>query len=187
VEADRVCPEEGDLTQECRDAGVETQVLAQMGLWSTSVRVGERLRLPQSVAWARNGYSLVAAARALRSLLIQSPPDLVITKGLAAHFSGGVTARRLGIPCVWHAQDLISERNFGVYRRAFGRAARWLPTQIIVDEPASQNNFRNPATAHHGDHNGVDTNVFRPDSMALPSVRNWVFEQTNWSWAMSDA
>src|SRR5712691_9675152 len=53
-----ICPAEGDLTQACRDAGVETQVLEQTSLWSTSVRVGERLRLPNPAAWAWDGYAI---------------------------------------------------------------------------------------------------------------------------------
>src|SRR5258706_10854108 len=53
-----ICPEEGDLTQACRDAGVETQVLNQPSLLSTSVRVGSQLRLPNPLAWAWGGYAI---------------------------------------------------------------------------------------------------------------------------------
>ena len=158
-----ISPEVGDLTRACADAKVSTQVLEQTSLWSTSMRVGRRLRLPNPVAWLRNGYSLGTAVRGLRRLLIQAAPDLVVTKGLSAHFLGGLTARRLGIPCVWHVQDFISERNLGIYRFAFGRAAGWLPTQIIVDGSSIGEqlpDFLQPRITVI--HNGVDTNVFRP-------------------------
>jgi glycosyltransferase involved in cell wall biosynthesis len=158
-----VCPEEGDLPQACRDAGVETQVLEQTGLWSTSVRVGARLRLPNPVAWTWNAYSIGAATRALRRLLTQAHADLVVTKGLSSHFSGGFAARKLGIPCVWHVQDFISERSFGVYRRAFGRAARWLPNQIIVDGISIEKQLpRSLQPRITVVHNGIDTSTFRP-------------------------
>jgi glycosyltransferase involved in cell wall biosynthesis len=88
---------------------------------------------------------------------------LVVTKGLSAHFFGGLAARKLDIPCVWHAQDLISERSLGIYRRAFGRAARWLPDQIIADgrSIAEQlpRSLRSLVTVIP---NGVDIDVFRP-------------------------
>jgi glycosyltransferase involved in cell wall biosynthesis len=158
-----VCPEDGELTRACREAGVETHVLEQTGLRSTSVRVGSRLRLPNPGAWAWNGYALSAAARKLRRFLNQTRPALVVTKGLSAHFFGGFAARKLGIPCVWHAQDFISERAFGIYRRAFGRAARWLPTQVIADGVSIAEQL--PASLQSRItviHNGVDTNVFHP-------------------------
>jgi glycosyltransferase involved in cell wall biosynthesis len=158
-----VCPEEGDLTRACRNAGVETRVLKQTGLWSTSVRVGRRVRVPNPFAWMWNGYSVCARARVLRRLLSQSRPDLVVTKGLSAHFSASMAARKLGIPCVWHVQDLISERSFAIYRRAFGRAARRLPEQIIVDGSAIERQLpRSLQPRITVIHNGVDTNIFRP-------------------------
>src|SRR5258707_5171912 len=128
-----VCPGDGELTRVCRDAGVEAHVLEQTGLRSTSVRVGSKLCLPNPGAWAWNGYALAAAARKLRRFLNQTRPALVVTKGLSAHFFGGWAARNLGIPCVWHAQDFISERSFGIYRRAFFLAARLLPTHVLAD------------------------------------------------------
>jgi glycosyltransferase involved in cell wall biosynthesis len=158
-----VCPEDGDLTRACRGAGVETHVLEQTDLQSTSVRVGSTLRVPNPGAWAWNGYAVVVAARRLRRFLNQTRPALVVTKGLSAHFFGGLAARKLDIPCVWHAQDLISERSLGIYRRAFGRAARWLPDQIIADgrSIAEQlpRSLRSLVTVIP---NGVDIDVFRP-------------------------
>jgi len=158
-----VCPEAGELTRACRDAGVETHVLEQTGLRSTSVRVGSTLRLPNPAAWAWNGYAVGGAVRRLRRFLAQSHPALVVTKGLSAHFAGGLAARKLGIPCVWHAQDLISEHSFGLYRRAFGRVAGWLPQQIIADGASISEQLPSSLQSRITViHNGVDTNVFHP-------------------------
>jgi glycosyltransferase involved in cell wall biosynthesis len=159
-----VCPEDGELPRACRDAGVEANVLEYTGLRSTSVRIGSTLRVPNPAAWAWNGYALGAATRKLRRFLAESHPALVVTKGLSAHFFGGLAARKLGIPCVWHAQDFISERSFGIYRRAFGRAARWLPEQIIVDGASIAEQLpRSLQPRITVILNGVDTNIFRPE------------------------
>jgi glycosyltransferase involved in cell wall biosynthesis len=107
--------------------------------------------------------ALLITARRLARFLKREKPDLVVTKGLFAHFYGGLAARRLRIPCIWHAQDFISERLFGVYRRGFGLVARWLPGYVIVDGAAIADqlphSMQNRTSVIH---NGVDSNVFRP-------------------------
>jgi len=159
-----VCPEDGELTRACRDAGVEAHVLEHPGLRSTSVRIGSSFRVPNPAAWAWNGYALGVAARKLRRFLAQTRPALVVTKGLSSHFFGGLAARKMGIPCVWHAQDLISERSFGIYRRVFGRAASWLPEQIVVDGASIAEQLpRSLQSRITVIHNGVDTNIFHPE------------------------
>jgi glycosyltransferase involved in cell wall biosynthesis len=157
-----MCPEEGDLTTACRDAGVDTRVLQQRRLRSTSVRIGD-FRVPNAAAWGWNAASIRANARALAGRLKDIAPDLVITKGMSAHFYGGLAARQLKLPCVWHVQDFISERNLGLYRRAFGVAARWLPARIIADGHTIKKQL--PRSLHNRVtviHNGVDTSNFRP-------------------------
>jgi glycosyltransferase involved in cell wall biosynthesis len=157
-----VCPEEGDLSSACRDSGIEVQVLPQTRLWSTSVRLGSK-RLPNPAAWAGDAWLMRRAATRLKKFLVQSSPDLVVTKGLSSHFLGGFAARKLGIPCVWHVQDLISERTFGIYRRAFAAAARFLPERIIVDGKAIAEQLPQALQSRISIVlNGVDTNVFRP-------------------------
>ena len=157
-----VCPAEGDLTEACRDSGIEVHVLSQPRHWSTSVRVGSA-RLPNPAAWVWDSYLVGRTAQRLRRFLVQCSANLVVTKGLSSHFLGGLAARKLQVPCVWHVQDFISERTFGIYRRAFGWAARFLPEQIIVDgnsiaEQLPQS-LRTRTTVVL---NGVDTKVFRP-------------------------
>jgi glycosyltransferase involved in cell wall biosynthesis len=106
---------------------------------------------------------LVAARRLARFLLVVEP-DVVVTKGLFPHFYGALAARKLPIPCIWHVQDFVSERSFGIYRRAFGMAARWLPDQIIVDGAAIARQLPSPIQHRISViHNGVDSSLFRPD------------------------
>lgn len=164
-EATVVCPEEGDLTEACRTSGIAVHVLNCPRLWSTSFRLGrDATRLPNPAAWAWDGWAISAAARRLARFLKQVNPDLVVTKGLFSHFYGGLAARQLGIPCVWHLQDLISERFWRIYQRLFGQIARWMPAHIIVDGASISRQL--PLSVQDRItiiHNGVDTEVFRPD------------------------
>ncbi len=158
-----VCPEDGDLVKTCREAGVETHVLPQARLWSTSVRIGG-MRVPNPFAWAGDFILIASAARRLRVFLKQFSPDLIMTKGLPSHFLGGLAARKLRTPCVWHVQDLVSERSFGIYRRALGCAARVLPEKIVVDGKAIADQLPRSVRARTKVVlNGVDTNVFSPE------------------------
>lgn len=160
-----VCPEEGDLTEACRASGIAVNILNLPKLRSTSFRIGRNsARLPNPLNWVRDGWATLIAARRLARLLKQVNPDLIVTKGLFSHFYGGLAARQLGIPCVWHVQDFISERFWKVYQRLFVQVARWLPDHIIVDGRSIHRQLRRIAPERVSIiHNGVDTKVFRPD------------------------
>jgi glycosyltransferase involved in cell wall biosynthesis len=187
-----ICPEEGDLPDACRSAGVPVHVLPRPAARSTSVRLGNSRRLPNPLAWAWNARALVGAARGLSRFLAQDPPVLIVTKGMFPHFYGGLAARWLAIPTVWHVQDFISERFWGIYRRAFGQIARWLPTKIIVDgSPIARQLPERLQTRVRVIYNGVDTHLFRPSrqgtivrrEMGIPSdalVIGHVARMTPW-------
>ena len=164
-EAIVVCPQEGDLTEACRTSGIAVHTLNCPRLRSTSFRLGrDATRLPNPAAWAWDGWAITAAARRLVRFLKQANPDLVVTKGLFSHLYGGLAARQLGIPCVWHVQDFISERCWKIYQRLFGQLARWMPAHIIVDGASISRQL--PLSVQDRIsiiHNGVDTEVFRPD------------------------
>jgi glycosyltransferase involved in cell wall biosynthesis len=120
--------------------------------------------MPNPTAWIWNAMVILRAVRLVHSFLQKRSPNVLITKGLASHFIGGFAARRLGIPCVWHVQDLISGRSFGIYRRIFRLAASRLPARIIVDGTAIKHQL--PQSIHSRVaviHNGVDTSLFNPD------------------------
>lgn len=158
-----VCPEEGDLTEACHRSGIRVEVLKQPAQHSTSVRIGGDTRVPNPAAWLANGFGMIVAARRLARFLEQEKPFLVLTKGLFPHFYGGLAARMSGIPCIWHAQDFVSERHFGIYRRGIGFAARRLPGHIIADGAAIGRQLPRAIQDRISIiHNGVDSNVFRP-------------------------
>src|SRR5207244_1975234 len=99
-------------------------------LFSTSLRIAGR-HVINPFAWVANLLGFVLAARRLADALRKQSVDLVCTKGLAAHFYGGLAAWRVGTPCVWHVQDLVSERAGSLYARILGVAARYLARQVI--------------------------------------------------------
>ena len=158
-----ICPQEGALPEACRQAGVEVHIVPRPGLRSTSIWIGRERRLPNPVAWIWNLGVILGAAFGLTRFFAAHEPALVVTKGLLAHFYGGLAARWLGIPCLWHVQDFISERFGGIYRRGFGQVARWLPSHIVVDgSPIADQlpmDIQDRVTVVL---NGVDTAVFRP-------------------------
>ena len=157
-----VCPEEGDLPEACRRLHIQVDVLEQPKLRSTSFRIRNDVRLPDPTAWLWDVVAMLIASRRLARFLAQTKPHLVVTKGLFPHFYGGLAARQLGIPCIWHVQDFISERFLGLYRRAFGLGARVLPNHIIADGAAIGRQLNPVKDRLSVILNGVDSNVFQP-------------------------
>jgi glycosyltransferase involved in cell wall biosynthesis len=158
-----VCPEEGDLPAAFRRANLDVVILRRPRLLSTSIPVGSRWRIPNLAACGWDVAAMFVAARQLARLLAGIRPDLVVTKGLFPHFYGGLAARWCGIPCLWHAEDFISERWWGLFRHCFAQTSRWLPTEVaVIGEPIA---CQLPASVQNRVrviHNGVDTEVFRP-------------------------
>lgn len=164
-----VCPEEGDLPTECRRADINVRILPCPAFCSTSFRVGSRLRFPNPLAWIWDFAAALVVAGRLGALLRELKPDLIVTKGMFAHFYGGLAARRCAIPCVWHVQDLVSERYWGLFRHVFVRAASWLPTHIVADGAPIVRQFSS-RTSGKIDliHNAVDIDEFRPGIDGTP-------------------
>jgi glycosyltransferase involved in cell wall biosynthesis len=126
-----ICPVEGELSSVCRQEGLDALVVKRARVFSTSMRLSESFRVPNPFACAWDSVVIMRYARKLRTALAEIHPDLVVTKGMFGHLPGAVAARALGIPCLWHVEDWVSERWWGLFRRVFGRLAHWLPTQII--------------------------------------------------------
>src|SRR5262249_54472784 len=118
-----VCPEEGDLPAAFRRLGLRVCVLPRGRMLSSSIPLTPRWRIPNPPALAWDAGVILKTAGSLARLLGELRPDLVVTKGLFPHFYGGLAARRRGVPCLWHMEDYISERWFGLFRRALGPIA----------------------------------------------------------------
>jgi glycosyltransferase involved in cell wall biosynthesis len=167
-----VCPEEGDLPSAFRRAGLHVCVLPRGRLFSSSIRLTTHWRVPNPLALAWDSGVILNAARSLARLLRRLRPDLVVTKGLFPHFYGGLAARRCGVPCLWHAEDFISERWFGLFRRGLGRVARRLPAGIAaIGEPVAGQFPADVRRKVRVIYNGADTRTFRPGLDGAPVRR----------------
>jgi glycosyltransferase involved in cell wall biosynthesis len=167
-----VCPGGGSLPEACRAAGIDVEILPRRHLVSTSLRIGKSFRLPNPLACAWDLGLTLTAARSLSKYLAGIRADLVVTKGMFAHFYGGLAARWAGVPCLWHAQDFISERSFGLLRWFFGRMARLFADRVVADGASIARQL--PASMQERVrviHNGVDTDRFRRDKEEGVSAR----------------
>jgi glycosyltransferase involved in cell wall biosynthesis len=129
-----VFPEEGVFPERCRALNWNTQVIERAGNLKTSISLfSDRLRLPNIFALYYNRRNVKRYGKQLAKFVEKFKPDIIITKGMGAHFAGGMAAKRRNIPCVWHLQDQISERYGGLYRYIFGKYAEKYSTRTISD------------------------------------------------------
>ena len=158
-----VCPAEGDLPAHCRDAGIPVFLVPQARFLSTSVRFAG-LTILNPLALVLDAIALVVSARALARFLRVQRPALVVPKGLAAQFYGGLAARWVDIPCVWHVQDKVSERVGPFFPWTMALASRVLAREIIVDAESIARQLRPlvPPARVSVIPNGVDTHEFSP-------------------------
>jgi glycosyltransferase involved in cell wall biosynthesis len=159
-----LCPGEGSLASTCREKGLHVEIEPLPAFASISSRIGSsNLRFPNPIAWLRNaGYGLVAVMH-LRKALARSRPDLVVTKGLYAHFTAGAAAKLAGVRCIWHVQDLVSKGPGGLYRGIFSLAASILPDVIAVDGTSIARQLPDHVRQKvHVVLNGVDVKTFHP-------------------------
>lgn len=161
-----ICPTDGPLPRLCRSAGIETHIVPCPRMASTSIRLGGRFIFnPLAIVW--NSLMFLVAALRLWRGLSNLKPDLVCTKGLHAHFYGGIAARLAGVPCVWHLQDeLETVRGHGLFPLLQSLGARLFACEVIADGVviAGQVDARlYPQTRVHVIYNGVDTTEFSPE------------------------
>lgn len=158
-------PQEGDLTEKCRQMGIHVIVHRLPALRTTSYPVpgSNTWRVPNPTAFLSNSAIVPIAAWKLHRVINERTPDLIVTKGMSAHIYGGLAARMAGVPSLWHLQDFISERYFGLYREFFALLARTIPTTIVADgAPIRDQMPRKIQNRVRVVLNGVDTKKFQP-------------------------
>ncbi len=162
-----ICPYEGELTAQCRQSGIEVNIVPRPAFTSVSIEVGTRY-ITNPFALVYSAFACWRAVAPLERHLCASEVDVVVTKGLLAHFYGGEAAHRLGLPCVWYMQEQIAlDRAGGLYPRVLNWAARRTANYFAVDAIAMGNQFC-PDLHQEGRiitiYNGVDIEKFRPAS-----------------------
>ncbi|CAG0941382.1 Spore coat protein SA [Anaerolineae bacterium] len=158
-----VCPEEGDLPQRCRAAGIPVSIVPRVRFFSTSFRLGGRV-VPNPFALIFNVVGMIVSAFRLTRFLRSRRPALVVTKGLLAHFYGGLAACWAKIPCVWHVQDRVSDRVGPWFPWIISLSAKWLARFCIADADsiARQLSAFVPSERVSVIWNGVDIHEFSP-------------------------
>ncbi len=169
-----ICPEVGDLPAQCRAHGIAVALVPRPRFFSTSVRVAGHV-LPNPLALLADLAALGVAARRLAKFLRAKRPALVVTKGLLAHFYGGLAARWAGIRCVWHVQDRVSERAGKVFPWALSAAGRLLAREIIADADSIARQVRTfvPANRVTVIWNGVALDEFSPQNDGAFLRQEW--------------
>lgn len=169
-----ICPEEGELPRRCREAKVEVAIVPRSRFFSTGIRLADRT-VVNPLALASNSVSVLASTYILARFFRGRKPNLVVTKGLLSHFYGGLAARLVRIPCVWHVQDRVSERPGPFFAWAMAIAGRLLAREIIVDAESIARQFR-PLVSRGKISvvwNGVDLNEFAPNREGSTVRAEW--------------
>jgi glycosyltransferase involved in cell wall biosynthesis len=169
-----IVPEEGDLTARCSAEGISYEVVPMPSTFSVGFRLGG-VTLPNPFALLANAGVVLAGAMRIRGFLRKFAPDIVVTKGMASHFSGGLAGALAGVPCVWHVQDRVSERLGKLYPLVISLAGRFFANHIIADAEsiASQVGLLVPHSRITIVWNGVDTGEFGPHIDGSQVRREW--------------
>jgi glycosyltransferase involved in cell wall biosynthesis len=158
-----IAPEPGPLTTACAATGVPTHIAPRPHFRSASFRLkGHTIADP--LAMGVNPWRLRQAAIPVTRILKEIEADLVVTKGLLAHFYGGRAARAANIPCIWHVQDEVpADRARGGYLKVLQMAARHYATTVIGDADSITAQF-DAHPQRFTVYNGIDTAVFSPQT-----------------------
>jgi len=162
-----ICPEEGDLPRLARQTGLEVQIVSRPKFPSVSLLWNKRY-IANPFGFILTAINVFRSMQILEKHLQANMADVVITKGLLAHFYGGMAARRLNVPCIWYVQEEVDEkRGAGLFRYILVKGAQRIPTKIVVDAAALLEQFGSvPALRDTVEvvYNGIDTQQFFPFS-----------------------
>jgi glycosyltransferase involved in cell wall biosynthesis len=162
-----ICPQEGDLPRLARQAGVKVQIVPRPKFPSVSSIYG-RCYIFNLFGFIVTAVNVIRATRIMERQLPVCKADIVITKGLLAHFYGGIAALRLNIPCIWYIQEEVNKkRGWGLFRYILAKGAINIPTKILVDAEALREQFDGLSTLRATVdvvYNGIDVEEFSPFS-----------------------
>ncbi len=169
-----VCPAEGPLASRCRESGIEVAIVPGARFFSTGVRVGGQT-IPNPFAMAGDLFAVFVSARRLAHFLRARRPAVVLTKGLLAHFYGGLAAQWAHIPCVWHVQDRVSYRWGPLNAWVMGVSGARLAREVIADADSIARQLEPlvPRDRISVIWNGVDLDDFVPGDRGAALRSEW--------------
>lgn len=136
-----LCPFRGDLTSQVEDIGIKIVITP--------------MDSPR-----KNPFGFIPSIRNLKRVLVESGVDIVHTNTSRSMLYGGLAAKPLGIPVIWHVRVIESE---GLYDRFLAR----LCTKIIVVSMAVRERFNWLLKKYPEKvvliYNGVDLKEFNPE------------------------
>jgi len=160
-----ICPEEGALPKLASRAGIEVHIVPIPKFHSVSFEWKNRY-IANPFGFILTAINILIASRRIEENLRTFPTDIVVTKGLLAHFYAGIAAKRIKVPCIWYLQEEVdSKRAGGFFQFLLNIFAKHLPVKIIVDAKAlvTQLNCKNNCKGFiKVINNGVDTEEFVP-------------------------
>jgi glycosyltransferase involved in cell wall biosynthesis len=136
-----ICPFKGNLTSRLESMGIETVIVP--------------MNSPK-----KNLFTFIVSVKKLKDLFLKLKVNLVHANTSRCALYGGLAAKSLGIPVIWHIRVIESE---GLYDRFLVS----LCTQLITVSVAVQKRFRWLLRKHPEKiaviHNGVDLREFNPE------------------------
>jgi len=147
IEILAICPFEGSFSERVRRIGGSVVLVSRAPLFSTSVVLGG-IKLSNPFAMICNLVSFFFSALVLARCLRRERVDILHTLSLLAHFYGGLAARLARVPCLWHVQDIVDDRQFlGIPKRILNLAGGILPQRIVVPSKPVAEMFDSPASS----------------------------------------
>lgn len=167
--------EEGPAVDLLRRQSVETYVIPlESGLGKV------RRENLGSLAWMFGGRASAAARYVLRlsRFLRERAVELVHTNSMKAHALGGLAAKMVGVPLVWHLRDSLHPSCLPPAALAVMRfLARHLPDELVTVSRSVAKDALGASQAHraHVVYDGLSAACFPPMASSPPGVqgRKW--------------
>ena len=126
------------------------------------------------IAGAFDAYALFHSSQRLVGLLRGLSVHLIHTNTLFAHLYGGLAARRLRLPCVWHHQDMVErDRLWGLFSWALRTGAAHLADHVICVSRGVQSTLDN-RVASTVIYNALDDAWWQPEGTIPQRTGNTV-------------
>jgi len=159
---------EGPLVEICKELSVEHYIYRIPKPISTSILItGTSIRIPNPIALLKHLKDIRKIRNNLLQLIHQQKInfDLIITKGMISHVPGAQVARAKSRPVIWHVQDYVTARYWGLYRKLFGYLSGRYADLVIADGwPIVEVLGKKAKEKAEVIYNGVDTaSFYKPD------------------------
>jgi glycosyltransferase involved in cell wall biosynthesis len=165
-----VCDDAGTPAEreQLRDAVNGAVLFTRLYWWNRKIRTPRWKRpLAEIRQIVATGWSLASAAR-VADFAVRSNADLIHTNTILTP-EGGLAARRLGLPHVWHLREMLGPGQPFRFRREgprFGQYVTRFCSKLIANSQASAAQIRDwvPADLLEVVPNGIDIGRFEPRS-----------------------